>query len=60
MEIIPIEIKELVVGNGFKKAIKKPKPANCPCNLCKPYIYHVVSYLNYALQQKSKLYLNFI
>ena len=40
-ELIPTEIKELVSLNGFKKAIQKWKPVNCPCRLCKTYIQHV-------------------
>ena len=40
-ELIATEIKELVSLNGFKKAIKKWKPVNCPCRLCKTYIQHV-------------------
>ena len=45
-EVILTKIKELVSLNGFKKAIKKWKPVNCPCRLCKTYIHHFVSYLN--------------
>ena len=40
-ELIPIEIKELVSLNGFKKAIKKWKLVTCLCRLCTTYIYHV-------------------
>ena len=37
-ELIPTEIKKLFSLNGFKKAIKKWKPVNYPCRLCKTYI----------------------
>ena len=40
-ELIPTEIKKLVSLNGFKKAIKKWKPVNCPCKLCKTYLHYV-------------------
>ena len=40
-ELIPTKIKELVSLNGFKKAIKKWKPVNCPCRLCKTYMHNV-------------------
>ena len=40
-EFIPTEIKELVSLSSFKKAIKKWKPVNCPCRLCKIFIHHV-------------------
>ena len=40
-ELIPIEIKELVSLNGFKKAIKKWKLVTCLCRLRTTYIYHV-------------------
>ena len=40
-ELIPIEIKEWVSLNGFKKAIKKWKLVTCLCRLCTTYIYHV-------------------
>ena len=32
-ELTPTQIKGLISLNGFKKAIKKWKPANCPCRL---------------------------
>ena len=40
-ELIPAEIKEVISLNGFKKAVKKWKPINCPCRLYKTYIHHV-------------------
>ena len=41
LELIPTEIKNIVSLDGFKKAIKKWKPVNCPCRLCKTYIHYV-------------------
>ena len=35
------KLKQLVVIHTFKKEIKKWKPENCPCGLCKTYIPHV-------------------
>ena len=40
LETFPTESTELFSLNGFKKAIKKWKPVNCPCRLCKMYIHH--------------------
>ena len=37
-DLVPKEIKELSSLSAFKKAIKKWKPQNCPCRLCKKYI----------------------
>ena len=36
--IIPTEIKELDTVEKFKKEIKKWKPLNCPCRLCKEFV----------------------
>ena len=35
---IPFEIKNINSLVGFKKEIRKWKPANCPCRICKVYI----------------------
>ena len=40
-EQIPIEIKNKDSLISFKKEIKKWKPLNCPCRLCKTYIANV-------------------
>ena len=37
-ERIPFEIKNINSLVGFKKEIRKWKPANCPCRICKVYI----------------------
>ena len=42
-EQIPIEIKNKDSLISFKKEIKKRKPLNCPCRLCKTYIANVGS-----------------
>ena len=40
-ELGPEEIKKLGSVASFKNAIKKWKPANCPCRLCRTYIFQV-------------------
>ena len=40
-DIIPSELKQLETVNAFKKEIKKWKPENCPCRLCRPHIQNV-------------------
>ena len=37
-DIVPSELKQLETVNAFKREIKKWKPENCPCRLCRPYI----------------------
>ena len=37
-DIVSIELKQLVTVNAFKGEIKKWKPVNCPCKLCRPYM----------------------
>ena len=39
--LVPDKLKQLVDIHAFKKEIKKWKPENCPCRLCKTYISHV-------------------
>ena len=40
--LVPDKLKQLVdIIDAFKKEIKKWKPENCPCRLCKTYIPHV-------------------
>ena len=39
--LVPDKLKQLVDIHAFKKEIKKWKPENCPCRLCKTYIPHV-------------------
>ena len=39
--LVPDKLKQLVdIIDAFKKEIKKWKPENCPCRLCKTYIPH--------------------
>ena len=51
-------IQELVFLSGFKKSIKKRKPANCPCRPLNLTYTMLVLYLNYTFKAKSKFYLN--
>ena len=37
-ELIPPVIRQIDTFSKFKKAIKKWKPTNCPCRICKTYI----------------------
>ena len=37
-DIVPNEIKQAKSLNSFKEAIKKWRPQNCPCRLCKVYL----------------------
>ena len=39
--LVPNKLKELSNINSFKKEIKKWKPENCPCRLCRTYIRNV-------------------
>ena len=39
--LVPDKLKQLVDIHAFKKEIKKRKPENWPCGLCKTYIPHV-------------------
>ena len=36
--ILPDEIKQQTSLNSFKKSVKKWKPQDCPCRLCKVYV----------------------
>ena len=36
--LVPDKLKQLVDIHAFKKEIKKWKPENYPCRLCKTYI----------------------
>ena len=40
-ELVPSEYKDLNTVSAFKEAIRKWKPKNCPCRLCKTYIGNV-------------------
>ena len=40
-ELIPPVIRQIDTFPGFEKAIKKWKPTNCPCRICKTYIASV-------------------
>ena len=37
-DLIPSVIRQIDTFSGFKKAIKKWKPTNCPCRVCETYI----------------------
>ena len=39
--LAPDKLKQLVDINAVKKQIKKWKPKNCPCRLCKTYILYI-------------------
>ena len=39
--IIPPETKYLISFENFKKSIRKWKPINCPCRICKTYLPNV-------------------
>ena len=39
--ILPNEIKQQTSLNSFKKSVKKWKPQDCPCRVCKVYINDV-------------------
>ena len=40
-ELVPVEIKNVDSVASFKRAIKKWKPINCPCRLCRTYVFQV-------------------
>ena len=40
-ELVPVEIKNVDSVASFKRAIKKWKPINCPCCLCRTYVFQV-------------------
>ena len=40
-QLLPSEFKDLNTVSAFKAAIRKWKPNNCPCRLCKTYIGNV-------------------
>ena len=40
-QLVPFEFKDLNTVSAFKPAIRKWKPNNCPCRLCKRYIGNV-------------------
>ena len=40
-EMLPNEFKTIETLENFKIAIKKWKPTNCPCSLCREYIHGV-------------------
>lgn len=40
-KIVPNEVRELASLSSFKKAIRKWKPSNYPCRLCKKYAQNV-------------------
>ena len=37
-ELVPVEIKNVESVASFNRAIKKWKPINCPCRLCRTYV----------------------
>ena len=40
-ELVPVEIKNVESVASFKRAIKKQKPVNCPCRLCRTYVSQI-------------------
>ena len=40
-ELVPSDMKNLSTITAFKKSIKQWKPHDCPCRLCRTYIYRV-------------------
>ena len=44
-ELIPFEIKSSINVEQFKSKIKQWIPSECPCRLCKTYLYRV-GYVN--------------
>ena len=40
-QLLPSKFKDLNTASAFKTAIRKWKPNNCPCRLCKTYIGNV-------------------
>ena len=40
-KLVPVEIKNVELVASFKRAIKKWKPLNCPCRLCRTYVFQV-------------------
>ena len=40
-QLVPSEFKDLNTVSAFKAAIRKWRPNNCPCRLCKSYIGNV-------------------
>ena len=40
-ELVPVEIKNVELVACFKSAIKKWKPINSPCRLCRTYVFQV-------------------
>ena len=41
-ELVSVEIKNVESIACFKRAIKKWKPINCSCRLCRTYVFQVV------------------
>ena len=39
--LVPDKLKHLIDAHAFKREIKKWKPKNCPCSLCKTFITNV-------------------
>ena len=54
-DILPFTHKELPNSEAFKNRIKKWKPENCPCRLCKTYV-SIVGFIqkNLELSQQMK------
>ena len=40
-DMIPVEMKNLITINAFKREVKNWKLKNCSCRLCKPYMQNV-------------------
>ena len=41
-DILPTELKRIVLPTLFKKKIREWAPNNCPCRLCKTYVQNIV------------------
>ena len=41
-DIVPEEFKHTNLLNSFKASIKMWVPTNCPCRLCKVYLYGLI------------------
>ena len=40
-DILPDTYKDIPYLNSFKEALKKWRPVNCPCRICKVFIANV-------------------
>ena len=61
-EQIPTEIKTINSLAGFKKEIRKWKPVNCPCRICKVFIPNLgfLWFEIYRIYLYLKIYVKFL